>query len=111
MQGAGKDAGGQDVADVVIGKRGAVALAVGAPALAPGFWGISGLVDGGDSGDEGDGEEVVGSGGGQVEFFKTGKRRRGLAVFDGAVVGQDGEDAVVGGARVFAGGGSGFRMA
>src|SRR5438132_9936659 len=81
--------------DTVVGKRRTVTFPVGVPSLSPLFWIILCLCNCRQNPVEGIGPPIKYASGSQSEFLSRGERRKVDGIFDGAVVRQNLEDAIV----------------
>ena len=95
MEERGEDGGGHEGADGGIGVGGGVTLAVTLDTLAIGGITVAGLPHQGDSAQEGDGDGIGHGFYGELEFGFGGKRAEVVEAFDGGVVGEDIEEAIV----------------
>jgi len=99
MQQTRENSRGHIRADAVVREGFPIALSVGCPALSPRLRIIFGLRDGGKSAVERIGRPVEDTRGGKPEFLAGGEWWKGLGGFDGPIVGEDFENAIVYGSR------------
>jgi len=95
MKKGGEDGGGHEGADGGVGVSGGVALAVALEALAVGGIAVASLAHQSDCTEEGDGDGIGHGLHGELEFCFGRKSSEFVVTFDGGVVSEDVEEAIV----------------
>src|SRR5207245_2631661 len=100
MKQAREDRGCHIRTNAIVGKRGSIAFAVGVPPLSPSLWIILCLCDRREDTVERICPPIKNAGGCQSELLASLERWQFVGVFDGPVVRQDLEDAIIDGSRL-----------